>query len=122
MRTSNKLNLRCSFLNSSFFLKYLKAEYLLCKHRLRYHELCVSFTKIEEFTYSFHKTAAVIFIQNLAASDLAVCGSSTVHIYTHIMHRKHNRHKQYMEQHNQFENSAGRASSLRVIPWHLPYN
>jgi len=39
-------------------------------------------------------------------------------------------HKQYIERHNNKNNtinsligkSAGRAPSLRVIPWHLPYN
>jgi hypothetical protein len=32
-------------------------------------------------------------------------------------------HKQYIEQHKQLMwKSAGRAPSLRVLPWHLPYN
>jgi len=32
-------------------------------------------------------------------------------------------HKQYTEQHNQLTGkSAGRAPSLRVLPWHLPRN
>ena len=31
-------------------------------------------------------------------------------------------HKQYTKQHNQFGKSAGRAPSLRIILWHLPYN
>jgi len=32
-------------------------------------------------------------------------------------------HKQYTEQHNSLiRKSADRAPSLRVIPWHLPYN
>jgi hypothetical protein len=31
-------------------------------------------------------------------------------------------HKQYTEQHNLFGKSEGRAQSLRVIPWNLPYN
>jgi len=36
---------------------------------------------------------------------------------------QHNRHKQYIEQHNSLIwKSAGRAPSLRGIPWHLPYN
>ena len=32
-------------------------------------------------------------------------------------------HKQYTERHNSLiRKSAGRALSLRIIPWHLPYN
>jgi len=31
-------------------------------------------------------------------------------------------HKQYIEQHNELGKSAGRAPSLRIIPWYLPYN
>jgi len=32
-------------------------------------------------------------------------------------------HKQYIEQHNSpIWKSAGRAPSVRGIPWHLPYN
>jgi len=55
-------------------------------------------------------------------------GSSTVHIYTQIQRTtqkqyidQHNRNKQYTEQHNSLiRKSAGRAPSLRGIPWHLP--
>ena len=39
-------------------------------------------------------------------------GSSTVHIYTQTIHRTT----------QTFWKSAGRAPSLRVILWHLPYN
>jgi hypothetical protein len=39
-------------------------------------------------------------------------GSSSVHIYTQTVHRTTQK----------FKKSAGRAPSLRVIPWHLPYN
>jgi len=36
---------------------------------------------------------------------------------------QHNRHKQYIEQHSSpVRKSADRATSLRDIPWHLPYN
>ena len=36
---------------------------------------------------------------------------------------QHNRHKQYTEQHNSLiRKSADRAQSLRVMPWHSPYN
>jgi len=44
--------------------------------------------------------------------------------FTHKLYREqHNRHKQYIEQHNSLiGKNAGRAPSLRVIPWHLPYN
>jgi len=42
-----------------------------------------------------------------------------VHIYTQTIHRT-----QITEQHKQqlIRKSAGRALSLRVWPWHLPYN
>jgi len=55
----------------------------------------------------------------LTAIGLSPGGSSTVHIYTQTIHRTQN--KQYIEQHNNLE-SAGRAPSWLVIPWHLPYN
>jgi len=47
--------------------------------------------------------------------------SSTVHVYTHTICRM-TQNKQYTEQHKNFWKSAGRAPSLRVIPWHLTYN
>jgi hypothetical protein len=55
----------------------------------------------------------------LAAIGQPPGDSSAVHIYT----EQHNRHKQYIEQHNSLiRKSADRAQSLRIIPWHLPYN
>ena len=48
----------------------------------------------------------------LTAIGLTPGGSSTVHIYTQTIHRTT----------QLTEKSAGRAPSLRVIPWHLPYN
>ena len=56
----------------------------------------------------------------LTAIGLSPGGSSTVHIYTQIIHRKI-QNKQYIEQHNNWK-SAGRAPSWLVIHWHLPYN
>jgi hypothetical protein len=59
----------------------------------------------------------------LTAIGLTPGGSSTVHIYTKTIHRQHNRHKPYTEQHNSLiRKSADRAPSFRGIPWHLPYN
>ena len=52
----------------------------------------------------------------LTATGLSHGGRSTVHIYTQIIHRTIHRATQ------QFWNSAGRAPSWLVIPWHLPYN
>jgi len=50
-------------------------------------------------------------------------GSSTVQIYTQTIHIQHNRHKQYIEQHNSLiRKNVDRATSLRGIPWHLPYS
>jgi len=49
----------------------------------------------------------------LTAIGLPPVGSSTVHIYTQTICRKTQ---------NFFWKSAGRAPSLRVLPWHLPYN
>jgi uncharacterized integral membrane protein len=48
----------------------------------------------------------------LTAVGLTPGGSSTVHIYTQTIHRTT----------QLIWNSAGRALSLRVMPWHLPYN
>jgi len=49
---------------------------------------------------------------HLTAIGLPPGGSSRVHTY-----------KQYTEQHiSLIRKSADRAPSLRVIPWHLPYN
>jgi len=44
----------------------------------------------------------------------------STHLHTHTIHRT-TQNKQYIENKN-FWKSAGRAPSLRVIPWHLPYN
>ena len=58
----------------------------------------------------------------LTAIGLPPGGSSTVHIYTQTT-QQHNRHKQYIQQHNLLiRKSADRAPSLRGIPWRLPYN
>jgi len=56
----------------------------------------------------------------LTAIGFTPGGSSTVHIYTQTIHRQHNRHKQYIEQHSSLiRKSADRARSLRGIPWYL---
>ena len=57
----------------------------------------------------------------LTAIGLTPGGSSTVHIYTQTIHEQHNRHKT-IHRTTQLRKSAGRAPSLRGIPWHLPYN
>ena len=41
--------------------------------------------------------------------------------YSTHLHKSNTQNKQYIEQHNNWE-SAGRAPSWLVIPWHLPYN
>jgi hypothetical protein len=47
----------------------------------------------------------------------------STHLHTNNTENKHNRHKQYIEQHNSLiRKSADRALSLRGIPWHLPYS
>ena len=52
-------------------------------------------------------------IHLLTAIGLKPGGSIRAHIYT----------QKYIEQHNDLVlKSAGRAPSVRVIPWHLPYN
>jgi len=48
----------------------------------------------------------------LTAVGLTPGGSSAVHIYTQTIHRTT----------QLIWKSVGRAPSLRVIPWHLPYN
>jgi len=53
----------------------------------------------------------------LSAIGLTPGGSSTVHIYTQTVHRTtQTRHRTTQK----FGKSAGRAPSLRVLPWHLP--
>jgi hypothetical protein len=52
----------------------------------------------------------------LTTIGLTPGGSSTSHIYTQTLERtQNNTEKEKL-------GSAGRAPSLRVIPWHLPYN
>ena len=49
----------------------------------------------------------------------------STHLHTHTHNTQNNTidTKQYTEQHNSLiRNSAGRAPSLRGVPWHLPYN
>ena len=64
----------------------------------------------------------------LTAIGLTPGGSSTVHIYTQIIHEQHNGHKtihrttKLMRGTTQLRKSAGRAPSLRGKPWHLSYN
>ena len=63
----------------------------------------------------------------LTAIGLTPGGSSAVHIYTQTIH-EHNGHKTIhrttplIRGTTQLKKSAGRAPSLRGIPWHLPYN
>jgi hypothetical protein len=59
----------------------------------------------------------------LTATGLTPGGSSTVHIYTQTVHRiKRTEHTQQSKNWKKILGSAGRAPSLRVITWHLPYN
>ena len=55
------------------------------------------------------------------ANGLTPGGSGTVHMYTQTKHRTT---QITTEQHKQqlIWKSAGRAPSLRVLPWHFPYN
>jgi hypothetical protein len=57
-------------------------------------------------------TPRLIYIY-ITAIGLTPGGSSTSHIYTQTTH---------IIQGNKNLGSAGRAPSLRLIPWHLPYN
>jgi uncharacterized integral membrane protein len=57
----------------------------------------------------------------LTAIGLSLGGSSTVHIYTQTIHRT----AQITTEQHKLQllwKSARRAPSLRVLPWHLPYN
>ena len=71
----------------------------------------------------------------LTVIGLAPGGSSRVHIYTQTIHRTKQltTTKKTQQKNNTINNknntinniigkSAGRAPSLRTIPWHLPYN
>ena len=57
----------------------------------------------------------------LTAIALTPVGSSTVHFYIQTIHRTTQKdideHKKYTEQ-QKIRKSAGRAPSLRVLPWH----
>jgi hypothetical protein len=56
--------------------------------------------------------------------QLQLCGHPVAVVQYTFTHKQYTeRHKtNYIKQHKNFGNSAGRAPSLRVIPWHLPYN
>jgi hypothetical protein len=56
----------------------------------------------------------------LTAIGLTPGGSSAVHIYTQTIHQNDTKQTIYRTTQT-FWKSAGRAPSLRVIPWHLPY-
>jgi hypothetical protein len=69
-----------------------------------------------------------MLIYLLTAIRLTPGGSSTAHIYTQTVHRTTQltnlvgRLYGIRTQSGQTGKSACRVSSLRVIPWHLPYN
>jgi hypothetical protein len=67
------------------------------------------------------RLTASYMIYLLTAIEQPSGGSSTAHIYTQTVHRT-TQNKQYIEQHKKVWKSAGRTPSLRVLPWHLPYN
>jgi len=56
----------------------------------------------------------------LNAIGLSAGGSSTVHIYTQTIHRTTKTNN--TQNNTTICESAGRAPSWLVIPWHLPYN
>ena len=70
----------------------------------------------------------MIYMIYLTAIGLTPGGSSTVHIYTQTILTT--KQQLWLEGFLGFEprvvtlieKGAGRAPSLRVIPWHLPYN
>jgi hypothetical protein len=84
---------------------------------MQQHKRRISITEMKCFVPS----AGYDMIYLLTAIGLPPGGSSTVHIYTQTVHRT-TQNKQYTEQHKNYWKSAGRDPSLRVIPWHLPYN
>jgi uncharacterized integral membrane protein len=67
----------------------------------------------------------LILIYLLTAIGLTPGGSSTVHTYTQTIHRT-TQLATLVGRLSGIENQSGkrdgRALSLRVIPWHLPYN
>jgi len=59
----------------------------------------------------------------LTAIGVLPGGSSTAHIYTQAIHRTTQiTTEQHKQQLHVIWKSADRAPSLRVLPWHLPYN
>ena len=82
----------------------------------------------------------MMIIYMLTAVGLTPGGSSTVHIYTQTVHRttqlttlvgrlsgtrnqsgQNKINDELRKNYRLIAKSAGRAPSLRVIPWHLPY-
>jgi len=57
----------------------------------------------------------------LTANGLPPSVTSTVHIYTQTIHRT-TQNKQYIEEHKHFGRVRAVPRSMRVLPWHLPYN
>jgi hypothetical protein len=68
----------------------------------------------------------LILIYLSTAIGLPPSGSGTVHIYTQTIHKTTQQQSNTNNKQNnikqQIWKSAGRAQSLRVLPWHSPYN
>jgi hypothetical protein len=59
-----------------------------------------------------------IYLINLTSIGLTPGGSSTVHIYTQTA--QNTEHGTYTTIKEEKMGSAGRATPLRILPWHLP--
>jgi len=80
---------------------------------IRFHEVV--------WQYVCENLNKIDMIYLLTAFGLSPGGNSTLHIYTQTIYRTTQITR---EQHRKqiIWKSAGRAQSLRVLPWHLPYN
>jgi hypothetical protein len=80
------------------------------------------------YIYIYDMICDMMYDNLLTAIGLTPGGSSTVHIYTQTIHRTTQlttligRLSGIQTQSGLIVKSAGRALSLRVIPWHLSYN
>jgi hypothetical protein len=108
-----------SSIQSTFSASVFKAHFLVLSHLHLSPPGALQFKILYAFFAS--RMCGMIYIY-LTAIGLTPGGSSTAHIYTQTMHII--QRKDHILQYKQLCNlgSKDRASSLRVTPWHLPYN
>jgi len=79
---------------------------------------CILQLRLGYLTRNNHEIYDMIYL--ITASGSSPGGSSTVHIYTQTIHRTTQSTQTVHRTTQLIGKNAGRAPSLRVIPWHLP--